>query len=72
MLQFHKINKKGLGMDENNLEKFKAFDGFMREYKSDILKQDANVDEESLRILEGIEVKVKELKAIMFLVKKKK
>lgn len=54
-------------MSKASLSRFKAFDKFMSDYKNDVLKQTVKVDEESAKVLEGIEVKVKELKAIMYL-----
>jgi len=52
-------------MSKASLSRFKAFDRLMSDYKNDVLKQNIRVDEESIRVLEGIAVKVKELKAIM-------
>jgi len=52
-------------MSEASLSRFKAFDRVMSDYKDDVLKQNIRIDEKCIRVLEGIEVKVKELKAIM-------
>jgi len=54
-------------MSKASLSRFKAFDKFMSDYKDDVLKQNVKVDEECIRVLEGIEAKVKELRAIMHL-----